>query len=246
MTVPPPASYRPDEIEDVRPVADDALPEVPVGVASGGAPSVARLRRRSAGESATEWVEQHGRTLGAAAVIAAVGAAGFVAWRSSERSAAERADRAFYQAEARYAQGDPGAAQALQQVVSRFGGTPAGAHARVLLAQANYDQARYAEGLRALSGSPPADWREATERMRAVGEEGSGRLREAAAIYERLAKDAGPDTRSSLLADAARAYEAAGDRAAARRTWQAIVDAGRPGAADEARVRLGELEAGAR
>jgi TolA-binding protein len=247
MTVPPPASYQSDEIDDVRPGDAPELPLAPSSAGVGAAPRVGQLRRGSAGESASEWLEHNGRTVGAALVVAAVAAAGVVAWRSSEQASAERADRALYQAEARYVQGDPGADQALQQVVSRFGGTPAGAHARVLLAQADYDQGRYADGLRALgSGSPPSDWRGATDRMRAVGEFGSGRPREAAAIYERLARDAGPETRSSLLADAARAYEAAGDREAARRTWRAVIDAGQSGAADEARVRLGELEAGAR
>ena len=237
MTVPPPASY---DIDD-----DTAEPLEPAALAAdAGAPSVARLRRRSSGEAAAEWVEQHARALGTGAVVAAVAIAGLFAWRSSERATAERADRALYQAEARYVQGDPGAAQALQQVNARYGDTPAGAHARVLLAQANYDQGKYADGLRVLgSGSPAADWRDQTERMRAVGEEGAGRPKAAAAIYERLANDAGPDAKSSLLADAARAYESAGDRTAARRTWQAIIDAGRPGTADEARVRLGELNA---
>lgn len=239
MTVPPPASY---DLDD-----DTAEPLEPAELAASadaGAPPVARVRKRSSGEAAAEWVEQNARALGTGAVIAAVAVAGLFAWRSSERATADRADRALYQAEARYVQGDPGAAQALQQVNARYGGTSAGAHARVLLAQANYDQGKYADGLRVLGGgSPPADWRDQTERMRAVGEEGAGRPKEAAAIYERLASEVGPDEKSSLLGDAARAYEAAGDQAAARRTWQSIIDAGRPGTADEARVRLGELNA---
>lgn len=238
--VPPPASYDAEpeetELDLTQPVA---------GVAISG--SAGRLRSRSTGDAVAEWVERHARTLGGALVVGAVAVAGVFAWRASERTTAVRADRALYEAEARYIQGDPAAVQALRQVTTRYGSTPAGAHARVLLAQANYDQAKYADGLKVVEGgSPPAYWQEPIGRMRAVGQEGVARPRDAAATYERLAQAAGPDARSSLLADAARAYEAAGDVAGARRTWQAIVDAARPGTADEARIRLGELSARAR
>ncbi len=229
MTVPERATY---DVNEPAIVPTDAAR--PVGVP----------RTTSSGEAAGEWLERNGRALGAAALVAVVAAAGGYAWRASSRASAERADRALYEAEARYAQGDPSAAQALQQVTSRYGDTPAAAHARVLLAQSYYDQQKYADGLRVLSGgSVPADWREAVERLRAVGNEGAGRPKDAAATFERLAKDAGPDARATLLGDAARAYEEAGDLANARRMWQQLADSGVRGAADEARVRLGELEA---
>lgn len=208
---------------------------------------IGRARGRSAGEGATEWLEQNGRLVGGGLVVAAVAVAGLFAYRSSEQTAAARAERSLYEAESRYAQGDPGAAQALRQLATRYNGSPAAAHARVLLAQVYYDRGQYADGLRALgTGSVPADWREPTERLRAAGELGAGRPKDAAATFERLARDAGPDTRAMLLGDAARAYDLAGDTANARRTWQAVIDSGVRGAADEARVRLGELEAGAR
>ncbi len=205
---------------------------------------VGRARGRSSGEGATEWVEQNGRAVGGALVVGAVAIAAIFAWRSSEATSAARAERSLYEAESRYAGGDPGAAQALQQVSTRYSGTAAAAHARVLLAQTYYDRGQYAEGLRALgSGDVPPDWREATERLRAVGEVGSGRPKDAASTYESLARDAGPDTRAMLLADAARAYDQAGDAAGARRAWHLVLDSGVRGATDEARVRLGELEA---
>ena len=228
MTVPSTPSYDADPVT-VRPIA------------------AAAPRPASTGEAAGEWLERNARAVGGIVIAAAVAVAGTFAWRASSRATAERADRALYQAEAQYAAGDPGAARALQQVTSRYGDTPAGAHARVLLAQAYYDRGQYADGLRVLgAGSVPADWRAAVDRMRAIGDEGAGRPKEAAAIYERLAKDAGPDERATLLADAARAYDAGGDAANARRLWQQVIDSGPAGTAAEARVRLGELEARAR
>ena len=200
--------------------------------------------RSGSGDAAGEWLERNGRTLAGAAVVAAVLVAGGFAWRTSNAASAARADRALYEAEARFTQGDPGAPAALQQVTSRYGDTPAGAHARVLLAQSYYDRGQYAEGLRALgSGSVPAEWRDATDRLRAAGEEGAGQPKAAAALYEQLAKNAGPDARAALLSDAGRAYEAAGDVANAKRVWQQLVDLGARGATEEARVRLGELKA---
>ncbi|GJG88699.1 hypothetical protein tb265_38800 [Gemmatimonadetes bacterium T265] len=229
MTVPPTApSYD---------VADTTPAPRPIGVPTA----------RSSGDSAAAWLEHNGRAVGGAALVAVVAIGAAFAWRASSQASAERADRALYEAEARFAQGDPGAAQALQQVSGRYGDTPAGAHARLLLAQSYYDQQKYADGLRVLgSGSVPADWREATERLRAVGEEGAGRPKAAAVVFERLATDAGPDARAALLGDAARAYEGAGDLANARRVWQTLVDTGARGVADEARVRVGELNARAR
>lgn len=210
-------------------------------------PTAVPPRAASSGESAGEWLERNGRALGGLAIAAVVAVAGAFAWRASSRATVERADRALYQAESQYAAGDPGAAQALQQVTVRYGDTPAGAHARVLLAQTYYDRGQYGDGLRVLgSGSVPADWRSVVDRMRAVGDEGAGRPKEAAATFERLAKDAGPEERATLLGDAARAYEEAGDVANARRLWQQLVDSGLRGVSDEARVRLGELEAHAR
>ncbi|HEY0776360.1 MAG TPA: tetratricopeptide repeat protein [Gemmatirosa sp.] len=212
---------------------------------SAAPPRLTATRGAAAGETATDWLERNGRTLGAAAIATAVVVAGGFAWRASSRSTAERADRALYEAEARFSQGDPSAGAALQQVTSRYGDTPAGAHARVLLAQTYYDRGQYADGLRVLSGgSAPAEWRDATERLRAAGQEGSGQPKAAAGTYEQLARDAGPEAKAELLGDAARAYEEAGDKANARRVWQQVIDTGTRGASDEARIRLGELAAG--
>ncbi len=224
MTVPPP------------------VPSYDVSDTMAEPPTVVTPRGRSSGDAAGEWLERNGRNLGAVALVAAVAIAGGFAWRASSRASGDRAERALYEAEARFAGGDPNAAQALQQVTSRYGDTPAGAHARLLLAQTYYDQGKFADGLRVLgSGSVPSEWQRATEQLRAVGEAASGRPKDAAMQLEKLATDAGPDERASLLADAARAYTTAGDSANARRVWKQIVDTGTPGAADEARVRLGEL-----
>ena len=80
---------------------------------------------------------------------------------------------------------------------------------------------------------------------RAAGLEGGGKPAEAAKLYEQLAGGAeiGARRRDELRAAAARAYELAGDRAAAARTWRQIVTANASPLVDEARVRVGELSA---
>ena len=235
MTLPPsdPSYDSPAEIT-YDPSAPATLPPVAMG----------RGSAEPTGDEVGDWVARNGRALGASAVVLAVAVAGVFAWQSANRASAGRAERALYEAEARFGQGDPAAAGALQGVVRRYGDTPAGAHARVLLAQSYYDQQKYADGLRVLSqGSVPEVWQGPTDRLRAVGELGVGRPKQAAAIYERLAGSAGPETKASVLGDAARAYEAAGATVDAKRLWQRVIDTGVAGAADEARVRLGALEA---
>ena len=189
----------------------------------------------------------NGRVLGIAAAAVAIAAAGSVLWRSSSRATAARAEQALYAAEGRLVQGDAGAVQALQQVNARYGDTPAGTHARVLLAQSYYDQQQYADGVRLLDQHKPGPgWREPVGELRADGVQGEGRGRQAAQELEALAATAGPQIRADLLADAARAYQDVGAAADARRVWEQVLASGIRGPADEARIRLGELNGAAR
>lgn len=224
MTVPPTAPvYEPD---------------------AAAAPMAPRVRDLERGNPVLVWLEENARVVVGVSVAALVAGAGAYFWRESERGAAARADQALYQAEAQLAQGDPGAPRALQQISTRYGNAPAAVQARALLAEAAYDRQQYAEGVRlADPGAAPAPMRDGVAALRAIGEQGLGRGREAAAELEGLAKGAGPEHRSELVGDAARMYQDAGDLAGARRAWRAVLDGGVRGAADEARIRLGELDA---
>jgi hypothetical protein len=91
----------------------------------------------------------------------------------------------------------------------------------------------------------PDEFADGVRSLRAAGLEGVGRPAEAAKVYEELAGAKGvvARRRDELRAAAARAYELAGDRAAATRLWRQIVTDNGSSLVDEARVRAGELSA---
>lgn len=194
-----------------------------------------------------EWFISNARTLGIIGAVIAVAAVGSVAWRSSERAKAARAEQALYQAEGSLAQADPAQAErSLREVATRYSGTAGGSQAQLLLAQTLYDAGRYQDGLAVLTRSkPPAELAEAVELLTAAGYEGSGRSADAGRIYERLADRSGTvATRAAeLRAAAGRAYQLANDKTAALRVWRLIASGPSGPLVDEARVRVGELTA---
>ena len=197
-------------------------------------------------DPAGDWLRAHGRLVtGAVGLLAAAGIGGLL-WRSTERSKAERADRAFYEAQAAAQGGSAAVERAMRPLVTRYAGTPAGSQAELLLVQALYDQGKFQDGLTVLDRTELTDdFAEGGELLRAAGLEGAGRPAEAAKIYERLAGASGvvARRRDELRASAARAYQLAGDRASARRLWERIIQDAGSTIVDEARVRVGELSA---
>ena len=197
-------------------------------------------------DPAGDWLRAHGRAVSIGLGLLVAAGLGGVLWRTTERSKAERADRAFYEAQSS-AQGGPAALErAMRPLVTRYAGTPAGSQAELLLVQALYDQGKFQDGLAVLDRTKlSADFADGGELLRAAGLEGTGRPADAAKVYERLAGTSGlvARRRDELRASAARAYQLAGDRTSARRLWEQIIrDAGST-IADEARVRVGELGA---
>jgi hypothetical protein len=201
---------------------------------------------RGSGDPVGDWLGRNGRfvTIGVA-LIAAAGAGGLL-WRSTERTKAQRAERAFSDALAS-AQGDPTAQErAMRPLATRYNGTMGGAQATLLLVQSLYDQGKFQDGLTVLGRTKVPDaFGDAVGLLRAAGLEGVGRPAEAGKIYEQLA--GAPKVvarrRDELRAAAARAYQLAGDRTSARRLWQQIITDNASPLIDEARVRIGELSA---
>ena len=77
----------------------------------------------------------------------------------------------------------------------------------------------------------------------AAGYEGLSRPADAAKAYDEAASSALAGQRDELRASAARAYQSAGNVEAARKIWTELGDKESSVLADEARVRLGELNA---
>jgi tetratricopeptide (TPR) repeat protein len=137
----------------------------------------------------------------------------------------------------------------LQKVYDRYGSTPAGLEAALLLAGMDYDAGKVQDGIGILekaSGSGAASNAQST----ILGLEGDGyaqlkKLGDAAKKYEAAAAATSFETeKASLRAKAARTYQQAGDTASAHKLWSTLAtDPASITVAAEARVRLGELTA---
>lgn len=192
-----------------------------------------------------DWFQLHAKKIAAAVVVLAVAVGGIYAYRQITASTAQRAERAYFAAQA--AQGAPQEQErALDGVVGAYDGTPAATQAAMLLAQLRYNRGAYAEGvaaLRRVEGSA-GEFDASIDALIAAGLEGQGQFAEAAAKYREAAEAARFDVdRDGYLADAARAHRRAGNDAEAVRIWTQLAEDPLGALAAEARVRLGELTA---
>ena len=211
-----------------------------------GAAARPNLEERT--QSALQWMELHARQLAAAAVVVVLLAAGAWFYRASERSRAETAGRSLAEAEQAFNAGNLALAQSdLEKVVNRYGGTPAGKQAKLLLAQVMYQRGQYQKGINQISSLTKGTDKylvASAYNLMAAGYEEMGKFRQAADLYRKAADNAAAaGIKYTYMASEARALTSAGDTAGATKIWSTLAaDAANPAAA-EARVRLGELEA---
>jgi predicted negative regulator of RcsB-dependent stress response len=199
-------------------------------------------------ESITEWLMLHRREVTWAVVALAAIIGSFWFYERSQSLKEQRAESAYFQARQSAAAGNlPLAVSDLQKVVTRYEGTSAGTQAALTLAQAQYDQKKFKEGLAVLKnaeGKAPADFRASIHVLEAAGYE---ELKDfvAAADQYKLGADVTrfPVDKAEYQASAARDYLAAGKTAEAKAIWSALAKDETGPVAAEARVRLGELEA---
>ena len=193
-----------------------------------------------------DWLQANNRALtigGAVVVVALLG--GWFYMRSGELRLLN-AERMLNQAKQSIAAGNVPLAQAdLQRVATRYKSTPSGAQAAMILAQMQYDEGNYAEGLQTLNPfrTGAGALQASVLSLIADGQLASGQAAEAADTYKNAAAATTmPGEKTVHRSKAARALMAAGKTNEARELWQELVDD--PNAAlvhAEARIRLGEL-----
>jgi predicted negative regulator of RcsB-dependent stress response len=199
-------------------------------------------------ESLVEWLELHSRQLMFASIGLLVIAGGLWFYRQSSQRQAESASVALSEAESSIASGNlPLAQSSLEKLVQRYGSTPSGDQARVLLAQVHYEKGEYQQGtkdLEPVTSSKDAYTAATALNLQAAGLEQSGKLTEAAAVYQKAAARAPYKIDHDVyMANAARALTAAGKTDEAKKIWSALASDDQSPAGAEARVRLGELVA---
>ncbi len=199
-------------------------------------------------DSIVEWLELHSRQLMYGSIGLLVVAGGFWFYRHSNEKQAQSASTALTEAQSAVMSGNiPLAQSSLEKLVQRYGSTPSGAQARVLLAQVHYDKGEYQQGMKELepvTNDGDAYTSAAALNLTAAGLEQTGKYPEAAAEYEKAAAKAPFKIDHDVyMASAARVLTTAGKTADALKIWSALASDDQSAAAAEAKVRLGELEA---
>jgi predicted negative regulator of RcsB-dependent stress response len=200
-------------------------------------------------QSFAEWIQANSRAVGIGAIVVLVGGAGYWFYLRSAEIKRLNAERGLSQAKQSLNAGNAALAQTdLQRVASRYKGTPAGAQAAMLLAKLEYDQGKYAEGIKALepyqTGGAAGPNLAPVWALTADGQLALGQAA-AANSYQKAAEATSlPGERSTYWAKAARAFMTAGKDAEARAIWERLsTDPDAVAVKNEAEIRLGELSA---
>jgi tetratricopeptide (TPR) repeat protein len=194
------------------------------------------------------WIQTHMRQVAIAGVVLVALGLGVWLWRQSRVARERNASIDLLAAAQTIQSGNVALAQSdLEKLVGRYEGTNAAAQAAFELANIYFGQGQYDRGIALLqqlansSGDPLV--KAMAENGVAAGYEGAGKFADAAGHYRRAAELTRlEDERDIYLANAARAYQAAGNKPEALAIWRQLVDSEGTQAA-EARVRLGELTA---
>ena len=192
--------------------------------------------------------QRHGKTVLTIVIVLAALVAGWYVWDSTRKRQRVRAEAAYFEAQQTMASGNATAGRTgLQNVATRYADTPAGVQSTIFLAQLEFDEKKWAEGIRRLEA---AAGRGAARPYRAsiyglIGSayEEQGKWTEAATNFRRAAEEATMELdQLSMRANEARVYTRTGRLDEARRIWTEMAEDPSGPMAGEARVRLGELQ----
>ena len=191
------------------------------------------------------WFQSNSRPIGMVAGGAALAAAAIFGYRAISASQAAKASTALYAAQAPMAEGKlDEAAKAFEKVSANYGSTAAGQQAALLLAQMQFEQKKYAEGIAGLekaAGGATTDFKASMESLIATGYELQGKMGDAADHYGKAAAAAKfENDKLSYKASQARSLMAAGKNAEAKALWEELAKS-ESQTSQEANVRLGEL-----
>ena len=194
------------------------------------------------------WIQTHMRQVAIAGVVVVALGLGYWLWKQSQVARERNASIELLTASQTIQSGNLALAQSdLEKLVARYEGTNAAAQAAFELAAIYYRQGQYDRGIALLqqltTSSDDALVKAMAENGVAAGYEGAGKFADAAGHYRRAAELTRlEDERDVYLANAARAYQTAGNKTEAIAIWRRLAEAEGPQSA-EARVRLGELTA---
>ena len=196
-----------------------------------------------------DWIRANSRWVGIGAAVVVLAGAGWWVYTQSKIRKEQNAAQALFMAKQSMAAGNLVLAQSdLTRLVGRYGGTSAGSEGAMILAQINYDQAKYQEGIAVLENAAKGAPAPMEVQLRSLIGDGFLSMKNAPSAAKEYERAADLSThvleKANQRAKAGRAYMTAGDTAKARQIWTELAaDARTPSIAAEAKVRLGELTA---
>jgi predicted negative regulator of RcsB-dependent stress response len=191
------------------------------------------------------------RELGIGAIVVVVLAGGLLLWRMSVNQKNDRAETALTMStNALYAGNRPLAASELQQVADRYRDTAPGVEAAMVLAQLDFEDARWADGLKVLeaiqASSQISNFKAPVDGLMAGAYADLKKYDDAIKHYQAASDESTyPSIKDVYQADAARIMGLAGKKDDAKKIWEALAAKTESPSVAEAKVRLGELEAAA-
>jgi len=196
-----------------------------------------------------DWIRANMRWVGIGAAVVVVVGGGWWVYTQSKLRKEQNAAQALFLAKQSVQAGNLVLAQSdLSKLVSRYSGTSAGSEGAMLLAQIDYDQNKFQEGITVLENAAKGAPAPMEVQLRGLIGDGYLSLKNAPSAAKEYERAADMTTfvleKATQKAKAARAYAIAGDTAKARQIWKNLaVDEKNPSVAAEAKVRLGELTA---
>lgn len=188
------------------------------------------------------------KELGIAAVVIVVAAAGIFLWQQQKHANEDKAELALANPASAFFQGNAALAKNdLQKLVERYADTPAGVQGAMMLAQVQFQEGKFNDGVKTLQkaqGSSAAG-PFAAPLQALIGEgllDGKSYAEAAKAFQEAAAKTSFAADKDVYRADAARALTLAGKVDEAKKIWAELATNRESPVVAEARVRLGELE----
>jgi predicted negative regulator of RcsB-dependent stress response len=193
------------------------------------------------------WLETHSRQMMYVALAVLAVAGGIWFYQKSKATQASNASVALAEAQQSVEAGNlPLAQTSLEKLVGRYEGTPAARQASLLLADVQYQQGHYDQGiatLRKLIATGDKYSIPGAYNLIGAGLEQEGKPADAAVEYQKAANASVTSSdKDSYLANAARALTVAGKNQEARAIWTKLAGDDASPYATEAKVRLGELE----
>lgn len=185
--------------------------------------------------------------IGGIIVVAVAG--GLLLWRLSvNQKNANAANALTLATNALYSGNRTLAETELQAVADRYRDTASGVEAAMVLAQTEFEEARWDDGLKVLEGikrsSVIANFAAPVDGLMAGAYADLKKYDEAVKRYQTASGEAGYQAAKDLyMADAARILEVAGKNDEARKIWEELASRPDSPSVAEAKVRIGELEA---